>query len=114
MIARSGLSILWVENGKKFFNRTSLSKCRTFARVSDKEIKAKVAAEGAFEEKGVSSVLAVFQFIDYQDFDSRKKMYRFCVFLATSVEPSIRKLLEEIKPVVARKKMSVNMVIRRN
>ena len=114
MVARSGLSILWVENGKKIFNRTSLSKCGTFATVSDKEIKAKIAAEGAFEEKGVSSVLAVFQFTEYQDFDSRKKKYKFCVFLATSVEPSIGKLLEKIKPVVARKKISVNMVIRRN
>ena len=36
LIARSGLSILWVENGKKIFNRISLSKCETFAKVSDR------------------------------------------------------------------------------
>ena len=38
------------------------------------ETKPKITAEDAFEEKGVSSTLAVFQFTDYQYFDSRKKM----------------------------------------
>ena len=69
------------------------------------ETKPKTTADEAFEEKDVSSILAHFQNTDYQAFDSRNK-YKSCVlfFWATGEETLIGKLLEEIKPVVTRKK----------
>ena len=57
------------------------------------------------KKKTYHQFIAFFQNTDYQAFDSRNKYKSFVVFFwATGVEPSIGKLLEEIKPVVTRKK----------
>ena len=106
----SGQSKLRFRKGKRVFSTESpFRNVKLSLMVLIEEMKAEVTKKDGFDVEDASSKLALFQKTDFPAFDaSHSSGNYFPSFFATSVEPPIENLMEELKPVVT-KIMSENI-----